>query len=78
MKTIFSAVLAATFACSIFTSCANSNTEKLLGNWQLTFFEKDGVAQEIAIATVNIKSEFKILSEWMDFLELTDLMELLM
>lgn len=59
MKTIFSAVLAATFACSIFTSCANSNTEKLLGNWQLTFFEKDGVAQEIAIATVNIKSEFK-------------------
>ena len=42
MKTIFSAVLAATFACSIFTSCANSNTEKLLGNWQLTFFEKDG------------------------------------
>lgn len=59
MKTIFGAVLAATFACSIFTSCANSNTEKLLGNWQLTFFEKDGVAQEIAIATVNIKSEFK-------------------
>ena len=38
MKTIFGAVLAATFACSIFTSCANSNTEKLLGNWQLTFF----------------------------------------
>ena len=59
MKTIFGAVLAATFACSIFTSCANSNTEKILGNWQLTFFEKDGVAQEIAIATVNIKSEFK-------------------
>ena len=59
MKNIISAVLAATFACGVFTSCADNNVEKLVGNWQLVYFEKDGISQDISVATLNIKPEFK-------------------
>lgn len=44
--------------CSLFCACKN-DTKNLEGNWQLIFFQKENVAQELCVTSLKITSDSK-------------------
>ncbi|MDE5897727.1 MAG: META domain-containing protein [Treponemataceae bacterium] len=50
-------VMAAALSFGLLAGCRPTDFKKALGDWQLVHFEKDGVAQTIAISTLNIEED---------------------